>query len=127
MATYLVAAGSVHVVAAAADYLADRVTPEDVAIVLAVREEGADPRDAGDVHNVAEVRLGAIAAVETVTRAGDPAEAILALAGERDADVVVIGPWGGTPGGTPSLGGTARAVIERANRPVVVVPLDDLS
>lgn len=127
MADYLVAASTVHVTASACDFLADRATERDTVWVLAVREGGADPRDAEDALNVAEVRLGVATTVETETREGDPVDAILAAAAEHGADLVVIGPWEGRPGAAGSLGTTAQGVIEGADRPVVVVPLDVLA
>ena len=123
MTDFLLATSSIHVSASAADFLADRATAEDTVWVLAVLEERTDPRDGEDALNVAAVRLGTSTSVETETREGDPTEEIRAAAGEHAVDVIVIGPWRGEPGTAGTLGETARAVIEGADRPVVVVPL----
>ncbi|MFM8305259.1 MAG: universal stress protein [Actinomycetota bacterium] len=52
---------------------------------------------------------------------GTPADAILATAAERDADLVVVGERG--VGAARDLGSTSRRVLEGAHRPVLVVPL----
>lgn len=54
-------------------------------------------------------------------REGDPAEEILRLAQDRNADLVVVGSRGlGTIAGT-LLGSVSKAVIRGADRPVLVV------
>lgn len=122
---YLVATDSVHTTAAACDYLDDRLDgpATDTVTVLTVAGDG---RDAGDAANVARARVTGRAALETATREGDPAEAVLAAVAEFDADVLVLGPRSGSPGAAPELGSTARAVLARAPVPAVVVPLERL-
>jgi nucleotide-binding universal stress UspA family protein len=122
---YLVATDSVHTTAAACDYLEGRLdgSATDTVTVLTVAGDG---RDAGDAANVARARLAGRAALETVTREGDPAEAIRAATAELDADVLVLGPRSGEPGAEPDLGSTARAVLADAPVPAVVVPLERL-
>ncbi|MDS0260108.1 universal stress protein [Haloarcula sp. S1CR25-12] len=125
MTEYLVATASVHVTAAAADYLHDRIDPgEDSVVVVGVREPDRHDRDAGDAANVARSRLAA-AMPETALREGDPTAELLAAVEERDPDVVVIGANSGTDGAT-GVGSTATALLARADLPVVVVPLPDL-
>lgn len=126
MTRFLLATDSVHTTAAACDYLVGRVTGEDTVTVLTVREKGADPRDGGDALNVATARLGAEVTVETETRNGNPADAVVSAAAALGADEVVVGSRGGAPGRSDRLGGTARAVLEAASVPVVVVPMGDL-
>lgn len=123
MARVLVATASVHTTATACDYLSTRLTGADDVVVLTVREDDLPDRDAGDAGNVARTRLVA-PAVETVTREGDPASAIRAVAADRDADSVVVGPHRGDPdlAGDPP-GSTVRALLADADRPVTVVPL----
>jgi nucleotide-binding universal stress UspA family protein len=54
-------------------------------------------------------------------REGDPAEEILRLAGDRGADLVVVGSRGlGTIAGT-LLGSVSKAVVRGADRPVLIV------
>lgn len=119
------ATSSVHVTAAAADYLQDRLDPAtDGVVVVAVREPDAPERDAGDAANVARSRLATAApTVETVD--GDPTDALLDAVAEHDPDEVLIGPHRGVEGAA-GLGSTARALLDGADRPVVVVPLPAL-
>jgi nucleotide-binding universal stress UspA family protein len=118
--TTVVGTASVHTTAAACDYLAG--TDERVVLVT-VREPGMDARDAGDAANVARTRLPG-ATVEGVTREGEPAAAIRAVAEEQGADCVVVGTRRGDPelAGEPP-GSTVRALLATADRPVVVVPV----
>ncbi len=125
MTDYLVATASVHVTAAAADYLQGRLDPsEDSVVVVGVREPGHHERDAGDAANVARSRLAA-AMPETEIREGDPATELLAAVDDHDPDVVLVGASAGTEGAS-GVGETATALLERLDRPVVVVPLPDL-
>ena len=122
---YLVAASSVHVTAAAADYLQERLDPStDSVTVVAVQEPDALERDAGDAANVARSRLAAaMPATETVE--GDATEELLAAIDDHDPDEVVVGAHRGTEGAS-GVGSTARALLSSVDRPVVVVPLPDL-
>jgi nucleotide-binding universal stress UspA family protein len=120
---FLLATDSVHTTAAACDYLVDRLSEGDAVTAVAVEEPGGDARDAADALNVVDVRLAAIASVETSTAEGDVAAAVLGAAADADADEIVIGARGGAPGVETDLGGTARAVLSDAEAPVVVVPL----
>ena len=125
MTRFLVATASVHVTAAAADYLADRVDPgADDVVVVGVREPGAPSRDPDDAANVARARLAAVAPT-TVVREGDVAEELEAAVDEYDPDEVVIGAHRGDAGAS-GVGSTARALLADGDRPVVVVPLADL-
>jgi len=124
MTEYLVAASSVHVTAAAADYLGSRIEPgEDGIVVVGVRERDSHERDAGDAVNVARARLAA-AMPETEIRAGEAETELLAAIDEHEPDVVVIGANRGTEG-VSGVGSTATALLEGVDRPVVVVPLPD--
>lgn len=120
---YLVATDSVHTTAAACDYLEDRLESDDRVHVVTVPT--AEARDAADALNVANARLlgRAEITIERLESGGDPASSILTAANEHNADTVVIGPHAGTPDAGPSMGSTARRVIEGADVPVVVVPL----
>lgn len=125
MTDYFVATGSVHVTAAAADYLQGRLDPsEDSVVVVGVREPERHERDAGDAANVARSRLAA-AMPETELREGDPATELLAAIEAHDPDVVLVGANAGT-GGASGVGGTATELLASVDRPVVVVPLPDL-
>jgi nucleotide-binding universal stress UspA family protein len=122
MTRYLVATTSVHTTAAACDYLQSRVGNDDEVLVLAVREPALDDRDVGDATNVARTRLVA-PRVETVTREGEPASEIRAVASERDIDVVVVGPRRGDPETSDTApGSTVRELLDGSSRPVVVLP-----
>ncbi|WP_324664890.1 universal stress protein [Haloarcula sediminis] len=125
MTDYLVATASVHVTAAAADYLEGRLDPnEDSVVVVGVREPDSHDRDAGDAANVARSRLAA-AMPETELREGDPTAELLAAVDDHDPDVVIVGANGGTEGAS-GVGSTATALLSAADRPVVVVPLPAL-
>jgi nucleotide-binding universal stress UspA family protein len=52
---------------------------------------------------------------------GSPDEAMLAVAAEHDAQLILIGPLGGRPPGTFSLGGHADRLVQRAHVPVLIV------
>ncbi|WP_225335854.1 universal stress protein [Halomicrobium urmianum] len=121
MTHYLVATSSVHVTAAAADYLQGRLDPDDGVAVVGVREADVPNRDADDAANVARSRLAA-AAPEIDVRDGDPTEELLAAVEERDPDAVVIGANRGTEE-SEGVGSTARALLSDLDRPVIVVPV----
>lgn len=122
MPTVLVASASVHTTAAACDYLAPRLGPDDAVLVLTVADSGVAGRDAGDAANVARARL-VEPAVETLVRDGDPATVIAAVADERTVDEVVVGATRGDPdaAGEPP-GSTVRDVLAAARWPVTVLP-----
>jgi len=125
MTEYLVATSSVHVTAAAADYLQDRIDPsEDDVVVVAVRESSAPERDAGDAANVARSRLAAAMPTTDIVD-GDPIDELRSAVEEHDPDVVVIGANSGTEGAS-GVGSTAAELLDRLDRPVVVVPLPAL-
>jgi nucleotide-binding universal stress UspA family protein len=122
MAQFLLATDSVHTTAAACDYLAERVDDADTVIVLGVAEPGLAGRDPGDAANVARTRL-VEPTVEVVTRDGEPAEAIRAVADDRDVDDIVVGATRGDPesAGDPP-GSTVRALLAASRWPVTVLP-----
>lgn len=139
---YLLATDAVHTTAAGCDYLLDaaRLDLDDRVTVLTVAAPDADERDAGDAANVATARLTGFCELAFEERAvpedprnggeagtGSVAEAILDAVDALDADVLLVGPHGGAAGRGPELGGTARAVLEGADVPVVVLPLEALS
>ncbi|GAA0673461.1 universal stress protein [Natronoarchaeum mannanilyticum] len=141
---YLLATDSVHTTAAACDYLQDRAGPDDGVRVVHVQSDQDDARDGREALNVATVRLGAVADVDTEQRSGRPAQELLAAAGEFEADEIVLGVLasaseggldgreasvgvrGGDPGAESAVGSTTRAVLGDADRPVVVVPQEEL-
>jgi len=57
-----------------------------------------------------------------VSRAGDPAEEILACARERSADMIVLGTRGRGPLGALVLGSVSRPVANSAGCAVTIVP-----
>jgi len=125
MTDFLVATSSVHVTAAAADYLQGRLDPTtDEVVVVAVREPDAPGRDAGDAANVARSRLAAVMPT-TETAEGEPTEELLAAVSEHDPDEVIVGPNRGVEGAT-GLGSTAQSLLSDVDRPIVVVPLPNL-
>ena len=123
---YLVGTDSVHATAAICDYLDGRAASDDAVTVVAAVDEATARQDAREALNVATVRLAAVGDVETDVRDGPPADRLLEVADEIDADELVIGARGGAPDATAALGSTARAVLEESTRPVVVVPIPEL-
>lgn len=121
MTRFLVVTTSVHVTAAAADYLDERLDPSaDEVVVVGVAQPGTPDRDAADAVNVARSRLAA-AGPTTETRREDTAPAAVAAAvAEHDPDEVVLG----TNAGTPDAEGLAvRDVLGALDRPAVVLPV----
>jgi nucleotide-binding universal stress UspA family protein len=59
-----------------------------------------------------------------ISRAGDPAEEILACARERSADMLFLGSRGRSALGAFILGGVSRKVAAAAGCSVVIVPKD---
>jgi nucleotide-binding universal stress UspA family protein len=120
---YLIATDSVHTTAAACDYLTERLDADDTVFVVTVPD--GQTRDADDALNVATARLLGRAAVEIerLDSDSDPASAVLAAIHDVNADVALIGPHAGVPEAGPTLGSTARRIIEGTSVPVVVVPL----
>ncbi|OVE84487.1 universal stress protein [Natronolimnobius baerhuensis] len=57
-------------------------------------------------------------------RSGGPAEAILELADELDADAIVLGVGSRSPVGKVLFGSVVQAVILDSDRPVMTVPVD---
>ena len=62
--------------------------------------------------------------IETDLVGGPPAEALVRVAGARDADEIVIGSRGFGPL-RAALGSVSHKVLHLADRPVVVIPADD--
>ena len=91
---YSVVADSVHTAAAVRNYLEPRLAGDDT-VVVAVSESW----DGVDAFNVAG--------------------AVLAAASNE----LVVGPHAENPETSPTLGTTAKRLIEGADLPVVVVPL----
>jgi nucleotide-binding universal stress UspA family protein len=60
--------------------------------------------------------------VQVFVRSGDPAPALLELADDVDADLVVVGTRGRGGPAELLLGSVARTVADRARRPTLVVP-----
>ncbi len=59
---------------------------------------------------------------ERIAVDGPPADAIVALARDADADVIVVGERGSGGGRHGDLGSTSHRVLAIADRPVLVVP-----
>ena len=107
MTHFLVATSSVHVTAAAADYLQGRLDPTN-----------------DEVTVVARSRLAAVTPT-TETVEGEPTEELLAAVSEHDPGEVIVGPHRGVEGAT-GPGSTVQSLLSSVDRPIVVVPLPDL-
>jgi nucleotide-binding universal stress UspA family protein len=88
-----------------------------------------EDRETAESTSVTQLRTGGTAeqrlldrgvAVETASRYGDPAEEILEVADEIDADLIVLGGRKRSPLGSLLFGSVSQAVTLDATRPVVV-------
>lgn len=122
----LVGTDSVHATAVICDYLENRLTSADDVRVVATAEPdgGATERDGREALNVASVRLAAAGSVETEFREGEAVPELLEAAAAAEADEIVVGASGADSDAT--VGSTTRTLLERASRPVVVVPVPAL-
>ena len=93
-----------------------RQTPEDLQWMISPREDvDATLADAADLVREAGVD------VETFAREGDPADAILDVAEERDADLIVVGNKGMTGARRFLLGSVPNKVSHHAPCSVLIV------
>ena len=93
-----------------------RQTPADLQWMVNPREEvDATLSDAADRVRSAGVE------VETFAREGDPADAILDVAEERDADLIVVGNKGMTGARRYLLGSVPNKITHHASCSVMVV------
>jgi nucleotide-binding universal stress UspA family protein len=122
----LVGTDSVHATAAICDHLENRLTSSDDVRVVATAEpgDGTAERDGKEALNVAPVRLAAAGTVETEFREGELVPELLEAAAAVDADEIVVGA--SSADSDAAVGSTTRALLERAARPVVVVPVPAL-
>jgi len=68
---------------------------------------------------------GASVDIEAVIVEQEPAHALVALADERDARVIVVGTRGEGPIRGALLGSTPHKLLQLSNRPVLVVPVPE--
>ena len=93
--------------------------------VWRVHEDGGDPNE-GVVDQLrgpwSEALRAAGVAYRLEQRNGPPADVMIAVADEVDADLIVVGSRG--VGDTPlgELGSTSGKIVRRCGRPVLVVP-----
>jgi nucleotide-binding universal stress UspA family protein len=97
-----------------------------VAPVLVGRAAGIDPVDPPEAHDAQleharELLEGAAVPIEYVRGIGHPADSIVRLADERDADLIVVGTR--EPGIIERLtgGSVSEAVEHKAHRDVLIV------
>jgi nucleotide-binding universal stress UspA family protein len=70
---------------------------------------------------------GLVAQAQTAVREDGIATAILSVADELDADAIVVGTRGLTGIRSMLLGSVSHAVVQHADRPVIVVPSPDIA
>jgi nucleotide-binding universal stress UspA family protein len=81
---------------------------------------GASATQVGSVRAVTDL-LDEVGVTSTVEESsGDPAEQILELAAERDADLIVLAGRKRSPAGKALFGSVTQTVILNAGRPVLV-------
>ncbi|MGB3683644.1 MAG: universal stress protein [Rubrobacteraceae bacterium] len=74
------------------------------------------------LKNTAESETFSGIKVETETLFGDPARALMELAGQKAIDAIVMGSHGRGTWGTMIVGSVSQRVIHEAKVPVVIVP-----
>ena len=93
-----------------------RQTPSDLQWMVNPREEVDST-----LSDAADVVRGAGVEVETFAREGDPADAILDVAEERDADLIVVGNKGMTGAKRFLLGSVPNRVSHHAPCSVLII------
>jgi nucleotide-binding universal stress UspA family protein len=93
-----------------------REAPEDMQWAINPREDVEL-----SLNSAAEIARGAGVAVNTHARQGDPADAILDVAEERDADLVIVGNKGMTGAKRFLLGSVPNKVSHHAPCSVLIV------
>lgn len=121
MTTYLVATASAATTTAACDYLEPRLESTDEVYVLTVEEPGIPEATPADFEE-AQIRLNEVASVRTIRRRGHPDQAIVAFAREKAVDEIIVGPQRDAAPGFSTIGSTTRAVLNKVDAPVFVVP-----
>jgi nucleotide-binding universal stress UspA family protein len=91
--------------------------PEDVSWMVNPREDVQAVLD----NEADRIREGGVAQVETYAREGDPADAILDVAEEKDADLIVVGNKGMTGARRFLLGSVPNKVSHHAPCNVMIV------
>ena len=119
MTRYLVAASSSATTEAACGYLAEKLEPDDVVYVLRV-DVPEEPDDRGAALDVAQVELTDLVEVRTIRRTGEPAREIVRFSRDNDVDEIIMGP--ARTGGSTTIGSTTRAVLNKVDKPVFVLP-----
>jgi nucleotide-binding universal stress UspA family protein len=118
---YLVATASAETTTAACEYLLERLSPADSVFILTVEEPGVT-RPTETAFEEAQTRLTDVVTVRTIRRRGVPGQAIVAFAREKDIDEIILGPRREAPPGFHTIGTTTRAVLNKVDIPVFVVP-----
>ena len=119
MTRYLVATSSTATTEAACGYLSEKLEPADVVYVLTV-DVPEEPDDRVAALDVAQVELTDLVEVRTIRRAGVPAREIVRFSRENDVDEIIMGP--ARAGGITTIGSTTRAVLNKVDKPVFVLP-----
>lgn len=119
MTRYLVATASTPTTEAACEYLEEKLEPDDTVYVLTVDVSG-EPDDREAALDVAQVELTDLAEIRTIRRSGDPAREIVNVSRDSEIDEIIMGP--ARIGGITTIGSTTRAVLNKVDKPVFVVP-----
>ena len=119
MTRYLVATSSTATTEAACGYLAAKLEPEDVVYVLTV-DVPEEPDDRVAALDIAQGELTDLVEVRTIRREGLPAREIVRFSRDNDVDEIIMGP--ARSGGISTIGSTTRAVLNKVDKPVFVLP-----
>ena len=76
-------------------------------------------------HWIQQLRRGSTAALLPIVLHGDPATELLAIAAERECDLVAVGAHGHGPADRDDIGSVTARLVRCASQSVVVVPRSD--
>lgn len=120
---------SVERAVAQTETVLDLFDPDDVSAYLfhdfVDNPEGASVTQVDAVKRAQEILQDAGASVELREESGDPAQSIVRLAEELDADTICVAGRKRSPAGKMLFGSVSQSVILNTDRPVLVCSVSD--